>query len=234
MITIEDKITALLTGQGASLIRFIHVTDLSMKQNRGLPHAIFFCLPLTPSYLHKVMETPDYVQTIIAQNQIDSDEFHLQELKAGKLADQIADLLVADGYQAYSQSDDRLIATGNWDAESSKSTLPHKTIAVLAGAGWIGRNNLLVTPEYGSALCIGTVLTDAPLPVIRPQITENKCGACKKCVHVCQTQALIGNTWKTGISRESIIDIHKCTTCIQCLLHCSYTQKYLKQHKHEN
>lgn len=234
MIKIEDEIISVLTGEGASLVRFIDVTALSMEQNRGLPAAIFFGIALTPSYLYKVMETADYVQTMIAQNQVDDDELYLKELKAGKLADQIAGLLVSKGFQAYSQSDDNLIATNAWDYNDSKSPLPHKTLAVLAGVGWIGRNNLLVTPEYGSALCIGTVLTDAPLHVLQPGILENRCGGCKTCVGVCYTNALLGSCWQKNISRKDIIDIHKCTTCMQCLLHCPYTQKYLKQHKYEN
>lgn len=234
MTQIEDKITSALREHGAIHIRFIDITNLPIEQNRGLPNAIFFGLTLTPSYLQKVMDTTDYVQTMIAQNQINSDEFHLKELKAGELADQVAEILISNGYQAYSQSDNNLIATGAWDEKSLRSTLPHKTIAVLAGVGWIGKNNLLVIPEYGSALCIGTILTDAPLHPIQPQITASKCGTCERCVHVCETNALVGSIWEKNKPREEIIDIRKCTTCIKCLLYCSYTQKYLKQQKYEN
>ncbi|MBR0308972.1 MAG: epoxyqueuosine reductase, partial [Mogibacterium sp.] len=47
--------------------------------------------------------------------------------------------------------------------EDFNSGLPHKTVATRAGLGWIGKNNLLVTPEYGSAIRISSLLTDAPL-----------------------------------------------------------------------
>lgn len=233
MITIEDKITSALTEQGAILIRFVDVSTLSIEQNRNLPNAIFFGLPLTSFYLNKVMEAVDYVPTLIAQNKVESDDFHLTELKAGRLADEIAEMLVADGYRAYSQSDDNLIASGAWDAEKSISPLPHKTIAVMAGVGWIGKNNLLVTKEYGSALCIGTILTDAMFNVMQPQVTESKCGGCTKCVSVCQMNALLGCNWGKNSSREDIVDIRKCTTCMLCLLHCPYTRKYVTRAEYE-
>ena len=227
MMQLENTITTALTAHGASLIRFIDVRDLPMKQNRSLPNAIFFGIPLTRPYMRKVLETPDYVETIIAQNKIESDEFHLTEMKAGEVADQITALLVSKGYQAYSQSDTNLIATNAWDAERSETPLPHKTIAVLAGVGWIGKSNLLVTPEYGSGLCMSTVLTDAPLQVTHPLTSQSKCGACRKCVNVCPTNALRGTTWEKGCSREDIVDIHKCTTCLKCMMHCPYTRKFI-------
>ena len=233
MITIEDEIMSVLTDQGAVLIRFVDVSGLPAEQNRNLPNAIFFGLPLTSSYLNRVMEAVDYVPTIVAQNKMESDDFHLTELKSGKLADDVAGILSANGFQSYSQSDDNLIASGAWDAEHSKSPLPHKTIAVLAGVGWIGKNNLLVTKEYGSALCIGTILTDAPLNVSQPHVTESQCGGCAKCVSVCQMNALLGCNWGKNSSREDIVDIRKCTTCMLCMLHCPYTRRYLSRMEYE-
>ena len=65
------------------------------------------------------------------------------------------------------------ILTGHgWDAVAADATresfssdfrtpLPHKTVALRAGLGWIGRNALLVTEPYGSAVRLITVLTDA-------------------------------------------------------------------------
>lgn len=229
MKEIESEITAVLTGQDVSFIRFVDVSGLPVEQNRGLSAAVFFGIALTPAYLEEVMETKEYVRTIIAQNRVDRDEFHLKELKAGELSDRIADLLVSCGYRAYSFSDASLIATGAWDAENLRSVLPQKTVGVLSGAGWIGKNNLLITPEYGPALCVGTVLTDAPLHTPGPQLQENRCGSCKKCVEICPTHALLGRAWQKHLPREDILQVHRCTTCLQCLTHCVHTQKYLKQ-----
>lgn len=56
-----------------------------------------------------------------------------------------------------------------------------KQLHFLAGLGWIGKNNLLVTQEYGSAMCMCTVLTNAPLPTENRPIIMPKCGECTVC-----------------------------------------------------
>lgn len=66
--------------------------------------------------------------------------------------------------------------------------LSHKHVGVLAGHGWIGRNNLLVNPQYGSTVRYVTILTDLPLPT--GQSMDFGCGTCRSCVSVCPAQAL--------------------------------------------
>lgn len=229
MREIEEKIIRILTEEGAAFIRFADITGLPSEQNRGLPRAVSFGIPLTPSYVQKVKETPDYVQTIIAQNQVEEDEFHLKELRAGELADRIAGVLVSEGYRAYSLSDNNVIATHAWDADNLRTLLPQKTVAVLSGAGWIGKNNLLITPAYGPALTLGTVLTDAPLATVSTQLMECRCRACRICTDICPTGAIYGKAWEKQIPREERIDVRRCTTCLKCLVHCPYTPKYLKR-----
>lgn len=46
-----------------------------------------------------------------------------------------------------------------------------------AGLGWIGKQTLLITPEYGPRVMLATVLTDAPFKTAKP-ITESRCGVC--------------------------------------------------------
>lgn len=229
MKEIEEEIIRILTEEEVGFIRFTDITELPSEQNRGLPRAVSFGIPLTQAYVQKVKETPDYVETIIAQNQVGEDEFSLKELKAGGLADRIAELLTSEGYRAYSLSDNNVIATHAWDADNLRTLLPQKTVAVLAGAGWIGKNNLLITPAYGPAFTLGTVLTDAPLATVDTQPMECRCGACRICTDICPTGAIYGKAWEKYIPREERIDVHRCTTCLKCLVHCPYTGKYLKR-----
>ena len=88
----------------------------------------------------------------------------------------MAAYIAEKGYNAFSQSDENLIAEGKFDAAHKESLLPNKTIALLAGLGWIGKNNLLITPEYGAAQCLGTVLTDAPLETFLCETLHPHCG----------------------------------------------------------
>lgn len=50
-------------------------------------------------------------------------------------------------------------ATGRW-----RSIISQKHAAQAAGLGTIGRHSLLITPEYGSMVWLGCVLTEAALP----------------------------------------------------------------------
>lgn len=74
------------------------------------------------------------------------------------------------------------------DWEKQKGHLSHKKVAALAGLGWIGRNNLLVSPQYGAQLRLVTILTDMPLEVGQP--LKEDCGDCVGCISVCPVQAI--------------------------------------------
>ena len=74
----------------------------------------------------------------------------------------------------------------DWEAQTAH--LSHKMIALRAGIGWIGRNNLLVHPEYGSKIRLATILTDMPLKTDSP--IERDCGECKNCIGICPVKAI--------------------------------------------
>ena len=71
----------------------------------------------------------------------------------------------------------------------------------MAGMGWIGKCALLITPEFGSAVRLTTILTDAPLTTAKP-VTESACGECQECVDICPGAACTGHHWKQGLRRE--------------------------------
>jgi epoxyqueuosine reductase len=66
--------------------------------------------------------------------------------------------------------------------------LSHKRVAVLAGLGWMGRNNLLVTPHHGARVRLVTVLTNMPLATDEP--LKEGCGSCRDCLTVCPAGAI--------------------------------------------
>lgn len=74
------------------------------------------------------------------------------------------------------------------DWEKQKGHLSHKEVAQQAGLGWIGRNNLLVNPDFGSRIRLVTVLTDFPLLCDKP--IEDECGNCRDCLGVCPVGAI--------------------------------------------
>lgn len=160
----NQEIEIKLRNRGAELIRFVDISHLSETQNRQFPHTIIFALPLTAGYIKEVFDTPNYVQDRIAGNfNFDDDQYLITENRTHELADNIARYITEKGYKAFSQSDESLITESKFNEVQKQSLLPNKTIALLGGLGWIGKNNLLITPEYGAAQYFGTVLTDAPL-----------------------------------------------------------------------
>lgn len=65
-----------------------------------------------------------------------------------------------------------------------------KALAEKSGLGWIGKHTNLINRECGSWFFLGELYTDLPLPTDSP--AKNYCGACKKCMEVCPTHAIVG------------------------------------------
>ncbi|PKK39065.1 Epoxyqueuosine (oQ) reductase QueG [Clostridiaceae bacterium JG1575] len=72
--------------------------------------------------------------------------------------------------------------------------LPERLIACLAGVGYVGRNNTLITKDYGSFVFLGEVVTDYPLrpsSVGRLPGDHSLCGSCRACQKACPAGILI-------------------------------------------
>ena len=148
------------------------------------------------------------------------------------------DFLKKKGFEAYAQTTERVEVTPN-----KFTRLPHKTVATRGGLGWIGKNCLLVTPQYGSAIRISSLMTNAPLKCDEP-MDQSHCGTCNQCVINCPAHALKDNLWTVGMQREKIVNIEKCyrkqveimskstgietELCGKCFAVCTYTRRYLK------
>lgn len=65
-----------------------------------------------------------------------------------------------------------------------------KGFAFAAGIGFIGKNNMLIIPGYGSYSYLAEILTTHPMTWKRTKTIENQCGACTRCIDACPTGAL--------------------------------------------
>ncbi len=140
----------------------------------SFPRAVSIAVRLSRAVLEGIVDHPTklYFQHYRAVNMM-LDQMGLK----------LAGLIQQAGYDALP-----IPASQITDWESQKGHVSHKEIAVRAGLGWIGRSNLLVTPEYGSQVRLGTILTDMPLETGTP--LERDCGECTACAAVCPAAAI--------------------------------------------
>lgn len=112
----------------------------------------------------------------------------------------------------------------------------HKMAATMSGLGWVGKNSIFVSREFGCGSRLATIFTDAEVVCGKP-IIRSQCGSCDKCVRACPCNAIKGSDWHAGISREELLDpwmckryrdsykeklgfSHPCCLCIMC---CPYS-----------
>lgn len=67
--------------------------------------------------------------------------------------------------------------------------LVDRAVAERAGIGWSGKNCSIITPEFGSYVYLGELITNIPFAPDKPM--EDECGDCRFCLDVCPTGALI-------------------------------------------
>jgi epoxyqueuosine reductase len=120
------------------------------------------------------------------------------------------------------------------------SILPLKLAAVRAGIGWQGKNTLLISPEYGTFLALGGIITDALLEFNNEKV-EDHCGKCHACQKACPTNALsepyrlkrercLSSLIEEELLTEEVRQLmgNKIIDCEICQDVCPYNKKHLR------
>jgi len=229
-MTLNDELTALLKAEGCSIAGFADVTCLPEEARLSLGKGILIALPFT--------------REAMLENKNGLPRRYLGEhepmtRRLGHLKKLTVDFLQARGYEARGDSPASVI-----NDDTLRSPLPQKTVATLAGVGWIGKNAMLVTEEAGSAVRVTVVLTNAPLACGTP-IMKSRCApGCTACADICPGKAPLGGLWAVGVDRDHFFDAHACQAaarerakalldydyamCGLCVSNCPFTKKGLR------
>jgi epoxyqueuosine reductase len=233
MEDLNSRIKEQLLDKGASLVGFADLSEIPADKRNNMLYGISIAVALTPSIVRGIKDGPtkEYLE-----------EYKRVNEKLDNLVKYAGFLINESGYEAVIKT-----ATIEVSAEDLVlgTVLPHKTVATRAGLGWIGKCALLVTEEFGSAVRLSSVLTNAPLKAGNP-INESQCGSCNICTTECPASAPSGENWVVGKPRDTFFNAYACrkaaleratsagfhaTICGKCIEVCPRTRKYLNRDK---
>jgi epoxyqueuosine reductase QueG len=229
--TLRAKLEKKLKDEGASLIGYADLRDFPPGARRSFPIGLSIAVALDPGVISKITWGP-------------TKEYFEEYSRVNALLDHLGQcaivMLNAEGFGGLALQ----TTTEDFDRDTLRTILPHKTVATKAGLGWIGKNALLVTEAFGSALRLTSVLTDAEFETARP-VTVSRCEQCFTCVDSCPGRAPSGEIWAAGKDRDAFFNAHACcrtateysskagipaTICGICIPVCPRTRVYLQRH----
>ena len=221
----EQELKNILKRNGATLVGF---SDLGEKASPEFPH-LRYAVTIVRRLSDTVVETINGKPTIMYFH-----HYRTTNTKLDLLALDAVDFIESQGYSALPIAASQ---STNTDKDAYRGVFSHKTAAVLSGLGFIGKNALFITPEYGSKIRLATVLTDMPLSPEFPVMTRG-CGSCEICKNACPAKAITGNNYVYGESRDTILDARRCSehmktykdigrgaVCGICMRVCPYNQR---------
>ncbi len=141
---------------------------------RDLDYAISIGVRLSDPVLEEINDAP---------TKIYYHHYRQANIALDHIAFRVSAFIQAKGYKALPVPASQIM---DWKRE--KGHLSHKNIGRLAGLGFIGRNNLLVNPEFGARFRLVTILTEARLERDAP--LQTNCGSCRACIAVCPVGAI--------------------------------------------
>ena len=221
----ERELKSILKENGATMVGFSDLGDKASSEFPGLRYAVTIVRRLSDTVVETINGKPSIMY------------FHHYRTTNTKL-----DLLALDAvdfieFQGYSALPIAASQSTNTDKDAYRGVFSHKTAAVLSGLGFIGKNALFITPEYGSKIRLATVLTDMPLSPEHPVMTRG-CGSCEICKNACPAKAITGKNYVYGEDRDTILDARRCSehmktykdigrgaVCGLCMRACPYNQR---------
>ena len=130
------------------------------------------------AYPHKLKQQPQktaYKRGKFTPNSWGLDYHYVLQDKLDRLAKGIEELTADFEYKG-------MVDTG---------ALVDTAVAQRAGIGFIGKNGLVISKEFGSYMFLGELITNLDIEPDQP--VDYGCGDCNRCVTACPTSCLIGD-----------------------------------------
>ena len=135
-------------------------------------------ISIAVAYPHKLKQQPQktaYKRGKFTPNSWGLDYHYVLQDKLDRLAKGIEELTADFEYKG-------MVDTG---------ALVDTAVAQRAGIGFIGKNGLVISKEFGSYMFLGELITNLDIEPDQP--VDYGCGDCNRCVTACPTSCLIGN-----------------------------------------
>ncbi len=150
---------------------------LSQEVIKGMDRAVSVAVRLSSGILEEIIDAP---------TRLYFHHYRCANTFLDQAAFQLSQYIQRKGYRALPIPASQIV---DWQKQSAH--LSHKKVAVLAGLGWLGRNNLVVNKKLGAQFRLATILTDMPLKADKP--AADTCGNCRACVAACPAGAIKEN-----------------------------------------
>lgn len=202
-MTLKEKIIQLAHSIGISKIGFTTADDFDYLEkslrlaveegrNSGFEHknieerikpklslsSAKTIISIAVAYPHKLKQQPPktaYKRGKFTPNSWGLDYHYVLQDKLDRLAAGIEDLTQNFEYKG-------MVDTG---------ALVDTSVAQRAGIGFIGKNGLVISKEYGSYMFLGELITNLEIEPDQP--VDYGCGDCRRCLDACPTSCLIGD-----------------------------------------
>lgn len=214
---VKEELRTLAADQGASVMGVCRVEDLAERfipEIRTAAGRLPFAVSIGIALQRAVLETLDN-----RPNEIYKAHYRATNAQLDMITFLMAQKISRWGYDALPIPASRLLPSS-----PNQGHVNHREIAFKAGLGWWGKNNLLVSPVYGSRLRLATLLTDLELEI--DPMLDGDCGRCNACRRRCPVEA-IGETaleFRLDKCREQVLRFSRenglgqaiCGLCLNC------------------
>lgn len=193
-----DEVEMSLKQAGATAVGYSNVHDKLPENLKKLKFAITIVVRLSDFIIDGITNEPTYTY------------FHHY-----RTVNTLIDQITLKGLLMIQQKGYKVLAvpasqTVNDVKDKYSGVFPHKTAAVKAGLGWIGKSGLFISTKYGPRVRLGTILTNMEIHC-NNSVIPNQCGECNSCVESCPAMALRGKVWSEDLIRSDIIDAKACS-----------------------